>query len=178
MPNTALTPCRYAASRKGTPMRVETLLSPGILSNGFLLRREAAKAISAIEITARVTPGGKTRAAAALSAFFTDCASKLSTLTDATAPTMAGSTATVASATSISLAFAEVMDQSVIPAASAFTVNNGGTVSSLAWASSTVLTITGTGYAAGDTVTYTKPETNGLRDLAGNQVATGSKVSV
>lgn len=158
-------------------MRETTLLSPGQLSQGHNLRRVAAAAISSCEIVAGRTAGGKTRAAAQLQAFFTDAASKLAGIADAVSPTMAGATATVNSATQITVVFAETMDTSVTPAITAFTVNNGGTVSAVAWVSGN-LRITGTGYAAGDTLAYVQPGTNGLRDLAGNLVASGNKVTV
>ncbi len=156
-------------------MRESTLPSPGIISSGFQLRREAAKAISFTEIVAARTPGGKTRAAATLATFFTACATALDNLKDSTAPTMAGiSPATATSSTQINLTFAEPMDTSVTPAPADFAVNNGGTVSAVAWVSG-VLRLTGTGYAAADVVTYTKPTTNFLRDRAGNAVASGTK---
>jgi hypothetical protein len=156
-------------------MRESTLPSPGVISMGHKLRREAASAISFIEIVAARTPGGKTRAAASLATFFTACATALDDLKDATAPTMAAIDPAVAtSATQINLTFAEAMDTSVTPAAAAFSVNNGGTVTTVAWVSG-VLRLTGTGYAAADVVTYTKPATNFLRDLAGNAVASGTK---
>jgi hypothetical protein len=158
-------------------MRIETLLSPGLLSNGWRLRTEACKAISSVEITAGRTPGGKTTSAKALYDFFTDCASALSALYDVTAPTMAGTTATATSATQINIVFAEAMDQGVAPDAAAFSIS-GDTITAVAWTSSTNLRLTGTGFAAAETLTYTKPATNALRDLAGNQVATGTKVLV
>lgn len=158
-------------------MRETTLPGPGVISQGHELRRVAAQAISQIEIVAARTPGGKTRAAATLAAFFTAAAATLDNIKDSTAPTMAGTTATVNSATQITIVFAEAMTTSVTPAIGDFAVNNGGTVSAVAWVSGN-LRLTGTGYAAGDTVTYTKPTTNFLRDLAGNAVASGSKVTV
>lgn len=159
-------------------MRIETLPAPGYLSNGITLRREAAKAISVIEIVAGRTPGGKTTNAKTLSDFFTACVTALSALYDVTAPTMAGATGTAVSPTSITLVFAENMDTSVLPASTAFTVNNGGVVSSIVWTNATTLTITGTGFAAADVVTYTKPATNMIRDLPGNQMATGNNTVV
>lgn len=156
-------------------MRVETLLSPGLLSMGLRLRTEAAKAISAAEIQSAHTPGGKSSTAATLSAFFTDCASKLSTLVDTTAPTVTGRAAT--SATQITIAFSESMDQTVLPAKSAFAVAQGsaggapGAITSVAWVDATHLKLVGTAFAAGNTVTYTKPASNTVRDLAGNDAA-------
>lgn len=158
-------------------MRIETLLSPGILSNGFSLRSEANKAISSIEITARATPGGKTRAAGTLQAFFTDCASKLAALVDLTVPTWAAAVATATSATQINIVFAENMDQSVTPPITAFAIT-GDTITAVAWTSATNLRLTGTGFAAAETLTYTRPATNFVRDVAGNALATGTKVLV
>lgn len=158
-------------------MRIETLLSPGLLSMGIRLRVEASKAISAIEITAGRTPGGKTQAAATLAAFFTDCASKLSGLIDAVLPTVALRVAS--SATQITIAFSEAMDTSVIPALSTFVLATGtgtGTPlkSSLAWVDPTHLKIVGTVFSAGNTVTYTAPAVSFLRDRAGNKLASFS----
>lgn len=152
-------------------MRESTLPSPGVISSGWQLRREAAKAISFVEIVAARTPGGKTRAAGALSTFFTACATALSGLVDVTAPGFTD--ATVDSSTTITLEFDEDMDTSVTPAAAAFAVDNAGTVSSVAWVSGN-LVLTGTGYTSGDEVTYTKPATNFIRDVAGNAMASDS----
>lgn len=158
-------------------MRIETLLSPGQLSCGLRLRTEACKAISSVEVTAGRTPGGKTTAAKSLYDFFTDCASQLSALYDVTAPTWAGAVATATSATQINIVFAEAMDQTVTPLPADFAIT-GDTFTVVAWTSSTNLRLTGTGFAAAETLAYTKPAVNALRDLAGNQVATGTKVLV
>lgn len=158
-------------------MRIETLLSPGLLSNGWRLRTEACKAISSVEITAGRTPGGKTRSAKDLYDFFTDCASALSALYDVTVPTWAGATATATSATQINIVFAEAMDQTVTPDASAFAIT-GDTITAVAWTSSTNLRLTGTGFAAAESLAYTKPATSYVRDLAGNALATGTKTLV
>lgn len=152
-------------------MRLNTLLSPGRLANGVMLRTEAAKAISSVEVTAGRTPGGKTIAAADLAAFFTDCASKLSSLADNTAPTISSRVAT--SATLVTITFSETMDQTVVPPASAF-ASAGNTIGVVAWTSGTTLTVTGTGFASGEAFGYTKPAASYLRDRAGNAVATSS----
>lgn len=152
-------------------MRVDTLLSPGQLSNGFLVRREVAKAISAIEMVARRTAGGKTQSAAKLQAFLTDAASKLTAMVDAVVPTV--STRVATSATTVTITFSEAMDQTVVPALSAF-ASAGNTITAAAWSSATVLIITGTGFASGEAFGYTKPAVSYLRDLAGNAVATTS----
>lgn len=158
-------------------MRIETLLSPGLLSNGIRLRTEAAKAISSVEVTADRSAGGKTIAAGTLAAFFTDCASKLAAYLDVTLPTWAGATATAASATQINIVFGESMDQTVTPAITDFAIT-GDTITAVAWTSATNLRLTGTGFAAAETLNYTKPASNFIRDLAGNVLATGTKVLV
>jgi hypothetical protein len=56
-------------------------------------------------------------------------------------------------------------------------VNNGGVVTAVAWISPTVFRITGTGFAAGDTVTYTVPVSNALRTASGKAVAAGDLVT-
>jgi len=158
-------------------MRIETLLSPGLLTNGLRLRTEAARAISSCEIVAGRSVGGKTQQAATLAAFFTDCAAALSTLADLVVPTWAGAVATATSATQINVVFAEAMDQTVVPAISAFAIS-GDTITAVAWTSATNLRITGTGFAAAESLAYTKPASNYIRDAAGNALATGTKTLV
>jgi len=157
-------------------MRETTLPSPGLGSNSFCLRRESAKAISSVEITARRTPGGKTPAAAQLAAFFTAAAATLSTMIDAVLPTFSSAQIANATPTKVRITFSETMDQTVVPALTAFTL--GGTAktkSSVQWESATELSITVTSaYANGNTATvaYAAPAVSFLRDLAGNAVAT------
>lgn len=155
-------------------MKINDLLSPGLLANGIKLRVEAAKAIGSVQVTCMRTPGGKTTAAKTLSDFFTDCASQLSSLYDVTAPTITAQVAS--SATTIKLSFSETMDQTVTPDASAFAIS-GDTITGVAWGTAGdagKLILTGTGFAAAETLAYTKPATNALRDRAGNQLATVS----
>jgi hypothetical protein len=152
-------------------MKINDLLSPGILANGIKLRVEAAKAIGSVEVTAMRTPGGKISSAKVLADFFTDCASKLSGLYEVVVPTVVSRVA--ASATQVNITFSEAMDQTVVPALSAF-ASSGNTITAAEWVSSTVLRLTGTGFAAGENLTYTKPDVSFLRDLAGNAVATTS----
>jgi hypothetical protein len=153
-------------------MRVTTLKSPGIYSNGQKLRHEACRAISMAEISARKTPGGKTQSASRLAAFFTDCASKLADISDAVVPTVVSRVA--ASDTQVNITFSEAMDQTVVPAAAAFALPAPDTIDTVAWVSSTVLRLTGTGFAAGESLVYTIPAANAIRDLAGNRVASNT----
>jgi hypothetical protein len=158
-------------------MRIDDLPSPGQLSNGIKLRIEAAKAISSIELTAARTPGGKVSGAAIAVAFFTACADALAGFVDTTTPTMAGATGVAVSAVKVTLDFVGTdMDEGVVPAAAAFALNNGGTVTAVAWGTAGdagKLVLTTTGAAAADELTYTKPSSGALRDKAGNQVASG-----
>lgn len=153
-------------------MRITALPSPGLLANGFSLRMEAAKAISAVEITAGRTPGGKTTTGASLSTFFTACASALSALGDLTAPTVVSA---IAATGVVTVTFTEALETSVVPAAAAFVFTPARTVTAVSVVGSTVL-VTATGVIATDSLTYTKPAVNGVRDLAGNQVATFTEV--
>jgi hypothetical protein len=68
------------------------------------------------------------------------------------------------------------MDTTVAPLPAAFT-SSGNTVTAVAWGSggdAGNLMLTGTGFAAGDSITYTQPAVNALRDRAGNLVATST----
>lgn len=171
----------FGASRKGITMRDTNIVSPGLLSNGFLLRREAAKAISAIEIQAARTSGGKTQAAAKLSAFFADCVSKLAGFVEAVLPTV--TTRVRTSATVATITFSEALQPSSgsIPLSSVV-FSPVRVISNIATTGSTMV-ITGVGITAGDTITYTppavtysagspQPKSLGVKDLAGNVAAT------
>lgn len=152
-------------------MRIETLPSPGLLANGIKLRVESAKAISAIQTSLRNVVGGKGSNAKTLSDFFAACVTELSSLHEQAVPTISSRTAT--SATQVNIVFSEAMDQTVVPALAAFT-SAGNTITAAAWTSATNLRLTGTGFAATDNLTYTKPAVSYLRDLAGNAIATSS----
>lgn len=160
-------------------MRLETLPSPGLLANGYKVRMEAAKAISSVEIMAARTPGNKTATAATLSAFFTACATALSAYVATVIADFSGVTsATATSATQINVVFPQAMDQSVVPAIAAFVASGGDTITAAAWTSAFNLRLTGTGFAAAETLTYTKPATKFLRTAAGLVVASGVKTLV
>lgn len=161
----------FGASRKGNTMRIETLPSPGLLTNGVRLRTEVAKAISSVEINAMHTPGGKVPGAKVLSDFFAAGVTALASLHEEVVPTVSSRVATLA--TQINITYSEAMDQTVVPALAAFTIA-GDTITSIAWFSATVLRITGTGFASGESLVYTKPAVSYVRDLAGNAVASNT----
>ena len=93
---------------------------------------------------------------------------------DGVLPTLQGA---AVSDTALVLTYSEALDEDAQPAASAFTVTVGGdsrSVTEVAVSESKVtLTLAAPAVAAGETVTvaYTKPGTDALRDLAGNQAA-------
>jgi hypothetical protein len=156
-------------------MRVETLPSPGLLSNGIRIRIEAAKAISAVEINAGIAAnGGKSSTAKPLSDFFTACAAALAGFVDATAPTNTARTISPSFTSRLTLAFSEGLDPKFVPAGAAFAV--AGQVKTV-----TKVTVDGplvhldvnTPFIIGAvTVAYTQPgATTNLRDLSGNLVA-------
>lgn len=162
-------------------MKINDLATPGLLSNGIKLRIEAAKAIGSVEVTCMRTPGHKTTSAKTLSDFFTSCVTALSGLFDVTAPVVLAAVAS--SATTIKVSFTEAgagMDLTVTPAAAAFAIS-GDTVTAVAWGTAGdagKLILTGTGFAAAETLAYTKPATNALRDKAGNQMATNAAITL
>lgn len=158
-------------------MRIETLLSPGQLSQGIRLRTIAAQAISQVEITSAHYPGGLSGQATQLAAFFTDCASKLAAIRDVTAPTVASQVGSIANKT-VTLTMSEGLDKTVVPAPSAFVFSPVKTISSIVIVGKTVTITTTAAVANGNTVTYTKPGTNGLRDPGGNLVATTGALSI
>lgn len=154
-------------------MRLDTLLSPGDVNVGAKLRTLAAQAISQVEIASRYAAGNKVRSASVLAAFFTDCASKLSTLYDAVAPTV--STRVATGANTVTVTFTEAVEPGSL-ALTSVVFTPARTVTALVVTGST-LVITATGAIATDSVAYTKP-TSGfvIKDGSGNEVANFSGV--
>lgn len=160
-------------------MRDTSLTSPGLLSNGFLLRREAAKAISAIEIAARATSGGKTSSAKQLKAFFDSCSSALTALVDSVLPTVTTRVRTAAN--TVVITCSEPLSPSTSVPLTSFVFAPARTVTAVVVSGSTI-TITATGALAGDTVAYTAPTNGsahlGVQDLAGNKLASFAAAAV
>lgn len=156
-------------------MRVETLPSPGLLSNGIRIRIEAAKAISAVEINAGIPANsGKSSTAKPLSDFFTACATALSGFLDVTVPTNTARTISPSKTSRLVLAFSEGLDPKFVPAGAAFAVaGQVKTVTSVVVDGPLVILTVNTPFIAGAvTVAYTQPgATTNLRDLSGNLVA-------
>lgn len=164
-------------------MRVETLPSPGLLSNGIRIRIEAAKAISAVEINAGIPAnGGKSSTAGPLSAFFTACAAALSTLVDVTAPAIASRSIALSNTKRIVLAYGEGLSAKNVPDVTDFAIT--GQVKAV-----TAVTIDGpfvyldvaTPFVAGSvSVAYTQSGTAAkrLQDDTGNQAASFTATAV
>jgi hypothetical protein len=100
---------------------------------------------------------------------------------DATPPTLTSATVADASPTVVNLLFSEAMDQTSIPAASAFAIA-GHTISAVAFASATACNLTVTpAFVNGEaarTLAYTQPGTGNLKDLAGNLLANVASLAV
>lgn len=162
-------------------MRIETLPSPGLLSNGIRLRTEAAKAISAIEIQATFG-SGKATYAKALSDFFTACAASISTFLDVTVPTVLTRAIDKSFANQLRIRHSEGLDPGFVPLPAAFTVAGvAKTVSKVQMdGPDVILTVTVpfvTGNAA--TVAYTQgAAAERLRDLSGNLVASYTAAAI
>lgn len=163
-------------------MRVETLPSPGLLSNGIRIRIEAAKAISAVEINAGIPAnGGKSSTAQPLSDFFTACVASLSTFLDAVVPTITARTIAPSSPSRLTLAFSEGLDPAFVPAPAAFAVTGQvKTVTKVTVDGPLVHLDVNTPFIAGAvSVAYTQPgATSNLRDLSGNLVASSTATAV
>ena len=163
-------------------MRVETLPSPGMLSNGIRIRIEAAKAISAVEINAGIpVNSGKSSNAKPLADFFTACVAAVSGLYDVTAPTVASRSIATSNASRIVIALSEGLDEKFVPAPAAFAIT--GQVKAV-----TKVTVDGpfvyldvaTPFIAGAvSVAYTQPGAgSNLRDISGNLVASFTATAV
>jgi hypothetical protein len=153
-------------------MRDTDLPSPGLLSNGFLLRRTAAIAISAIQIQAGKTAGGKTPAAAKLQAFFTGCATTLNALVDVIAQTVSTRVRTAANTATVTFTGA-LMPSTSVPTSAFAVVSSGAVVrpvTKVVVTGSTIV-VTATGAIATDTITYTAPATLYAEDQEGNKLA-------
>jgi hypothetical protein len=104
-------------------MRVETLPSPGLLSNGIRIRIEASKAISAVEINAGIPANaGKSSSAQPLKAFFDACSAALTSFVDAVVPTVVSRSIAPSAPRRITLVYSEGLDKAHEPPPSAFDI--------------------------------------------------------
>lgn len=160
-------------------MRVETLPSPGLLSNGIRIRIEAAKAISSVEITAGLS-GGKTSTANALKGFFDACSTAVAGFVDNVVPTLVSAYIGVSNTKRIVLTFSEGLNAFSIPATSAFAIGTQvKTVSKVTIEENRVYLDFTTAFVAGAvTVAYTLPTAPVVEDVAGNDLASFAATAV
>lgn len=163
-------------------MRIETLKSPGLLSNGIALRSAAAKAISQVEIYTGKIGGVANDKATLLNAFFLDAAAKAlaGTTADAVAPAVSTRTQTFTEKV-IVITYAEALD-SVVPPVSAFAITDPArTVTGVEVVGSTVrVSYSGALLVTADAplIAYTQPSFNQLRDQSGNLAASFAAAAV
>jgi len=165
-------------------MRIETLPSPGSLSQGIQLRNVAAQAISAVEINAAIPGGGgKSSYAKSLADFFTACATAVTGFVDAVVPTVTARTIAANEANTVRLKIDKGLDPRFVPDASAFAMTTPTKVVSKVAIDGPFLVITVTvPYTAADTdvkVAYTQPgATSNARDFSGNLLASFTAAAV
>lgn len=163
-------------------MRVATLPSPGLLSNGIRIRIEAAKAISAVEINAGIPANsGKSTNAKPLSDFFTACAAALSTFVDAAAPTVASRSIAPSSPKRITIVCSEGIDKKFVPAAAAFAITGQTrTIEKVTVDGPFIhVDVTAAFVAGAVNIAYTQPgATTNLRDYSGNLLASFTAAAV
>lgn len=154
-------------------MRVSTLPSPGLLSNGIRIRIEAAKAISAVEINAGIPAnGGKSSTAKQLSAFFTACSDAIATYIDTTVPTLVSAVITAALPTRIVLTFNDDLDGNYVPATGDFAITEQvKTVATVTVSGTKVYLDFATAFVAGAASFAYTQGTNKLQDTDANLVA-------
>lgn len=164
-------------------MRVETLPSPGLLSNGIRIRIEAAKAISAVEINAGIPANaGKARNAKNLADFFAACSAAVTPYLETTAPTIVSRVISPSNNKRLTLVYSEGLDPAHVPAVGAFAIT--GQVRTV-----TKVTIDGpfvhldvsAAFAAGAvSVAYAQPATGAtrLQDPSNNQAASFTATAV
>lgn len=164
-------------------MRVDTLPSPGLLSNGIKIRYEAAKAISAVEINAGISVNaGKSRNAKPLSDFFTACAAALSTFLDVTLPVIAARSISASNPKRITLTYSEGLSPANVPDKTDFVIaGQVRTVDKVTIDGPFVHIDVTAAFAAGAvTVAYTQSATvaKRLQDASGNQAASFTATAV
>ena len=153
-------------------MRVETLPSPGMLSQGIRLRTHAASAISSVEIFAGRN-GGTSGAATQLHAFFTACATAIAALRDVAVPTVTTRTGTTG-VNRVTITTSEALDPRIIPPFTSFVTVPARVINNVTIDGFKVhVDYDGVALVNTNTIAYTQPGTaNKLQDLGGNLLAT------
>ena len=156
-------------------MRLETLPSPGFLSNGIRLRIEAQKAISATEINAGIPSNlGKSSNAFALKTFFDFCSTSITAFLDVIVPTVLSRSIGASQPKVLVIAHSEGLNPKAVPLASAFAITGQvRTITKVEVNSPFVfLTVDAPFVAGAVNVAYTQAaNANDLQDFSGNKVA-------
>lgn len=163
-------------------MRVETLPSPGLLSNGIRCRIEMAKAISAIEINAGIPAnGGKSSTAKPFDDFLVACRTAIASFIETVVPTVVSRAIRASFPNQVVITFSEGLDRKFVPAPAAFAIT--GQVRTISKVEVdgpfVILTVTVPFVAGAVNVAYTQPgATSNLRDESGNLVASFTAAAV
>ena len=154
-------------------MKYDALPSPGFIGSGLELQKQCVKAISYTEVMASLK-GGKTEQAKSLTTFFNACVAAVAAFVDSVSPTFVSAVVNRAAAPkTLTITLSEGLDATVVPAAAAFTLSQGGPVAAVSVVGNTVVLTSTTAFSASAiTVAYTQPGTNGVRDTSGNLLAT------
>lgn len=164
-------------------MRVETLPSPGLLSNGIRIRIEAAKAISAVEINAGIPANaGKASNAFQLKAFFDACSAAIAGFVDVVVPTVVTRIISASFPKRITITFSEGLDAEYVPDLTNFVVTGQvRTVDKVTIDGPSVhVDVTAAFVAGAVNIAYTQSATTSkrLQDASGNQVASFTAAAV
>jgi hypothetical protein len=164
-------------------MRIETLPSPGLLSNGIRIRIEAAKAISAVEINAGLSVNaGKSKSAFQLKAFFDACSAAIAGFVDIVLPVITSRVIAAHNAKRITLAYSEGLDPAHVPPVTAFAITGQvKTVHKVIIDGPFVhLDFTSAFVAGAVSVAYTKPVAviDRLQDASGQEAAAFTATAV
>lgn len=163
-------------------MRVETLPSPGLLSNGIRIRIEAAKAISAIEINAGIpVNAGKASGAKDLKTFFDACSTAVTGFLDVTVPAIVARSIAPSQPKRLTLTYSEGLDPAFVPPAAAFAITTQArTITKVTVDGPFVHLDVSAAFVAGAVnVAYTQPgATTNLRDFSENLAASFTAAAV
>ena len=160
-------------------MKNDALTSPGLLPNAGRLHAEVVKAISYIEVQRDLLNAPPSQGKA-LDVWINDILGYLSEkqLIDYSAPTVSTRVVLSTSQSILRITYNETLDATVVPATSAFVVS-GNTVTAVQISGNTVLLALGTPITAdGQTVAYTQPGTNGVRNISGVLAASFTAAAV
>lgn len=159
-------------------MKLDALPSPGFIPSGQRLQAELTKAISYVEVVGGLR-GGKTEQAKSLDTFLVAARAAVADYIDVTLPTFVSAAIDAETPKVLTITLSESLDPTVVSAGAAFTASPSKSWAKVEVIGERVVLTATTAFAAGaTTIAYTKPGTNALRDLSGNQLATFSAQSV